>query len=68
MLLQQDVILHRDCRGGGLGGWLVEHVLAWAAAAVMQRVTLSPDRGNVPALGFTSGWGSGPRIWSQIVH
>jgi GNAT superfamily N-acetyltransferase len=52
VLLLEDVILHRDHRGGGLGRRLVEHVLDWAAAEGMSRVTLLADRDNAPALGF----------------
>lgn len=52
VLLLEDVILARDQRGRGLGRRLVEHVLAWAAAEGMTRVTLLADRGNIPALGF----------------
>lgn len=52
VLLLEDVVLHRDHRGGGLGRRLVEHVLAWAAAEGMGRVTLLADKDNVSALGF----------------
>lgn len=52
VLLLEDVILHRDYRGGGHGRRLVEHVLAWAAAEGMTRVTLLADQTNEPALAF----------------
>jgi GNAT superfamily N-acetyltransferase len=52
VLLLEDVIVQRDCRGRGLGKRLVEHVLAWAAAQGMTRVTLLADRDNAAALGF----------------
>lgn len=52
VLLLEDVILHQDFRGSGLGRRLVEHVLDWAAAEGMTRVTLLADRDNGPALGF----------------
>jgi len=52
VLLLEDVILHRDYRGTGLGRRLVEHVLAWAAGEGMTRVTLLADRDNASALGF----------------
>lgn len=52
VLLLEDVILHRDYRGGGHGRRLVEHVLAWAASEGMTRVTLLADQANAPALAF----------------
>lgn len=52
VLLLEDVILQRDRRGAGLGRRLVEHVLAWAAAEGMSRVTLLADRDNAAALDF----------------
>lgn len=52
VLLLEDVILRQEARGGGLGRRLVEHVLAWAAAEGMTRVTLLADRANAPALAF----------------
>lgn len=54
VLLLEDVILKREHRGAGLGRRLVEHVLAWAAAQGMARVTLLADRDNAAALGFYS--------------
>lgn len=52
VLLLEDVILGKEHRGTGLGRLLVEHVLAWAAAEGMTRVTLLADRANAPALAF----------------
>lgn len=52
VLLLEDVILEKDYRNGGLGRRLVEHVLDWAAAEGMTRVTLLADKDNVPAQGF----------------
>lgn len=52
VLLLEDVILQREHRGAGLGRRLVEHVLAWAAAEGMSRVTLLADRDNAAALDF----------------
>jgi GNAT superfamily N-acetyltransferase len=52
VLILEDVILAASHRGGGHGRRLVEHVLAWAAAAGMPRVTLLADNDNAPALGF----------------
>lgn len=51
-LLLEDVIIHRDHRGGGLGKQLVEHVLHWAKLRGIIRVTLLADRDNQPALDF----------------
>ena len=52
VLLLEDVIVGREYRGGGLGRRLVEHVLAWAKAQGMTRVTLLADRDNQAALDF----------------
>lgn len=52
VLLLEDVILDKDYRNGGLGRRLVEHVLDWAAAEGLTRVTLLADKDNVPAQGF----------------
>jgi GNAT superfamily N-acetyltransferase len=51
-LLLEDVVIHRDHRGGGLGRQLVEHVLKWAKQRGIVRVTLLADRDNQPALDF----------------
>ncbi|MBI5007999.1 MAG: GNAT family N-acetyltransferase [Nitrosomonadales bacterium] len=51
-LLLEDVVIHRDHRGGGLGKKLVEHVLHWAKLRGIVRVTLLADRNNQPALDF----------------
>lgn len=52
VLLLEDVIVRAAYRGNGLGRRLVEHVLAWAAAEGMARVTLLADRDNADALAF----------------
>ena len=52
VLLLEDVIVHSEHRGGGLGRRLVEHVLAWAREQGMTRVTLLADRDNHAALDF----------------
>ncbi|ADE11138.1 GNAT family N-acetyltransferase [Sideroxydans lithotrophicus] len=51
-LLLEDVIIHRDHRGRGLGRKLVEHVLHWAKLRGIVRVTLLADRDNHPAQDF----------------
>jgi GNAT superfamily N-acetyltransferase len=52
VLLLEDVIVCREHRGNGLGKMLVEHVLTWAKAEGMTRVTLLADRDNTGALDF----------------
>lgn len=52
VLLLEDVIVHSEHRGGGLGRRLVEHVLVWAREQGMTRVTLLVDQDNSAALGF----------------
>ena len=54
VLILEDVILAASYRRGGHGRRLVEHVLRWAAAEGMTRVTLLADRNNAPALAFYS--------------
>ncbi len=60
VLLLEDVILKRECRGHGLGRRLVEHVFAWAAQAGLMRVTLLADRDNAAALAFYQRLGFSP--------
>ena len=52
VLLLEDVVLARAHQGSGLGRRLVEHVLDWAAAEGMSRISLLADRDNTPALAF----------------
>ena len=52
VVLLEDVIINAAWRGHGFGRQLVEHVLAWAAASGLPRVTLLADRDNVSALAF----------------
>ena len=52
VLLLEDVIVHGEYRGKGLGRVLVGHILAWGRAEGMARVTLLADRDNTAALNF----------------
>lgn len=52
VVLLEDVIVRDRHRGLGLGRRLVEHVLDWARAEGMTRVTLLADQANAPALAF----------------
>lgn len=52
VLVLEDVIVAASHRGRGHGRQLVEHLLAWAAAENMSRVTLLADRDNAVALRF----------------
>lgn len=52
VLLLEDVIVHREHRGRGLGRRLVGHVLDWARGQGITRVTLLADRNNDHALAF----------------
>ena len=52
VLLLEDVIVKAKYRGQKLGRCLVEHVLDWAHANGMPRVTLLADKDNSPALAF----------------
>ena len=52
VLILEDVILAASHRGKGHGRQLVEHVLRWAAAEGIQRITLLADRDNAAALAF----------------
>jgi GNAT superfamily N-acetyltransferase len=54
VLLLEDVIVQSGYRGRGLGRQLVCHVLDWARAEGMTRVTLLADRNNQAALDFYS--------------
>jgi len=52
VVLLEDVIVNAAHRGSGLGRQLVEHILAWAAANGLPRVTLLADQDNASALAF----------------
>lgn len=60
VLLLEDVIVGRPWRGRGHGRRLVEHVLDWAKAQGMGRVTLLADKDNAPALAFYARLGFEP--------
>lgn len=60
VVLLEDVIVKAAFRGRKLGRRLVEHVLNWAAAEGMPRVTLLADRDNAPALAFYERLGFAP--------
>lgn len=66
VLLLEDVIVSAAQRGGGLGRRLVEHVLDWAAATGMGRVTLLADRDNAPALAFYGRLGFEPSAMTVL--
>jgi ribosomal protein S18 acetylase RimI-like enzyme len=52
VLVLEDVIVGSEYRGRGQGRMLVQHVLAWAKAEGMVRVTLLADSDNTAALDF----------------
>lgn len=52
VVLLEDLIVGAAWRGRGYGRALVDHVLAWARAEGMPRVTLLADRDNAAALAF----------------
>jgi len=52
VVLLEDVIVSASYRGRGYGRRLIEHILAWAAANGLPRITLLADQDNAPALAF----------------
>jgi ribosomal protein S18 acetylase RimI-like enzyme len=60
VVLLEDVIVKAAYRGRNLGRRLIEHILAWAAAKGMPRVTLLADKDNAPALAFYDSLGFTP--------
>jgi GNAT superfamily N-acetyltransferase len=66
VLLLEDVIVKSTHRGAGLGRRLVEHVLAWAKAEGISRVTLLADKDNASALGFYQQLGFKPSAMSVL--
>jgi GNAT superfamily N-acetyltransferase len=66
VLLLEDVIVKSTHRGAGLGRSLVEHVLAWAKAEGMNRVTLLADKDNASALEFYARMGFQPSAMTVL--
>lgn len=52
VVLLEDVIVGTTYRNCGYGRRLVEHIIAWAAASGLPRITLLADQDNAPALAF----------------
>jgi GNAT superfamily N-acetyltransferase len=52
VVLLEDVIIKASFRGQKLGQRLIDHILDWAIANGMPRVTLLADKDNAKALGF----------------
>ena len=50
--LVEDVVVHRNVRGRGIGTRLIETIVAWARSQGLKRLQLLADRGNHPALDF----------------
>lgn len=57
-LLLEDMIVHEEYRGRGLGMQLIEKVAEWGKTNGASRLQLLADRNNSPALGFYNklGW------------
>jgi|ERR1700690_846372 GNAT superfamily N-acetyltransferase len=66
VLLLEDVIVKAGYRGAGLGRQLVEHVLEWANAQGMSRVTLLADKDNASALSFYERIGFNPSTMTVL--
>ena len=52
VILLEDVIVHRDFRGKGWGGQLLEHALEYAKRKDFLRITLLTDRVNAEGQAF----------------
>lgn len=54
----EDVFVHREHRGQGIGGSLLGSAMAWCTKQGITRLTLLADRDNAPALQFyfSRGW------------
>lgn len=57
-LLVEDVVVHEQWRGRGVGRLLIEAISDWARAEKVSRLQLLADRNNLPALDFyrSLGW------------
>jgi len=57
--LVEDVVVHRDLRGRGIGTRLIAEIVAWARSQGLTRLQLLADRDNQPALDFyaSRNWG-----------
>ncbi len=56
--IMEDLVVHREHRGRGIGGLLVESAMAWCSAKGITRLQLLADKDNAPALlfYFSRGW------------
>ena len=57
VVVLEDVIAAAGYRGRGFGRRLVGHVMAWAAANGLPRITILADKDNSPALAFYESMG-----------
>ena len=57
-LLVEDVVVHEQYRGRGIGGALLKRIAAWGESRGASRLQLLADRDNGPALEFyrKRGW------------
>ena len=70
VVVLEDVIVADRYRGHGLGRRLVEHVMNWAAAHGLPRITLLADQDNSSALAFYESLGfthSAMRVLRQSI-
>ena len=56
-LLVEDVVVHDQWRGRGVGRLLMAAIGGWAKVHEVSRLQLLADRNNIPALGFYQGLG-----------
>jgi GNAT superfamily N-acetyltransferase len=54
----EDVVVHRECRGQGIGGSLLAAAMAWCTRQGITRMQLLADKANTPAVEFyfSRGW------------
>ena len=50
--LLEDMVVHSEFRGSGIGSALLQYAIAFARSVGCQRITLLTDRTNVPAQRF----------------